>query len=1111
MEFTQQIKVAKNYSDLIQGNYYRKIQIEEVAKSLNRAFIVGDWGMGKSTLVKEIHQKFRIGVVIDFFSIDEKVSLKELIEKIVQDTLADIESKSTNICFENIERLESSNKLKEILDLAYLYPNLSIYITTTIDWLRKNENINELIGFEFLRLDESDYLKDKIKEVIDTEYSEKHPIDIEKALGRRKIWLAGHIWEDEDQIPRFLNESVWINGKEKNDVDAVNATKRGDIVFIKSTFAKAGVGHLRIKGIGIVFHNNYDGHNLKVNWSMFGDHIDFPGLGQFRRTYQQLTTQHIYEVISKILERIPNFFELIENLEKDKRQKISGKIDEVLDDKADNILTEEGKELDTEKEDPIIGFETTLEKKKRIDYAYAEAISTDQGDKDSLDFKKDVQSLAALIALKEMKPPLAIALFGQWGTGKSFFMNALENSIRELSKYQGFIKEHISEVKNPVKPQNELFHRGIAHIKFNAWSYLDANLWAGLAHSLFEKLNLYITDNTKGDLERLKVQVIITKRLEILHSDLINYEDKKKQLEKLRERLIEERDHWILRYFSSRYDRATKKFLESNGFDESEVELYTPSNLGKLIKKGISLVKYLKYNTYQVTIILVSVVLSLLIAKGLILDLWSAIDNPFWKVLNSFWASFTLTVLPILFIVVKFTLSKRKILSVIGVLITDENRIKSSEELDGELSQVGEQTGEINKLISAVEASIQKEYSSTSNLTELAIGNFISMKPDQDDYKKHLGIITIIRKDFETLSDLFADQERESNSTLNEKEKVRVEELNSDRQEIAEAFDVDESPKLERIVLYIDDLDRCTDDKVLEVLQAVHLLMAFPLFTVLVGVDERCVHNALTYQQLKRYRNIDPLLINGGIEDIEPRNYLEKIFQIPFQLPIATEKGVVQLIDDIIQKPVVGNVAEMGDVESDQIELDDGLPEKPKSDGELDQNIGINIESSEAVGEEHEEVQEEVDAVEPEAMRITNMEKRYLQLFVPLVGKNPRTVKRYVNIFRIVKTHEQNAVETVEDTVKVIFLLAMFIGDRREQAIEIFKTGQNDPVSFITNELDTKLHVFLDDLRKKDNVIQEIMGLTPNSYTEVLQFIERFSYKIAIEKLIKLEDNDEQN
>lgn len=52
--------------------------------------------------------------------------------------------------------------------------------------------------------------------------------------------------------------------------------------------------------------------------------------------------------------------------------------------------------------------------------------------------------------------------------------------------------------------------------------------------------------------------------------------------------------------------------------------------------------------------------------------------------------------------------------------------------------------------------------------------------------------------------------------------------------------------KIERIVLYIDDLDRCPAAKVVDVLQAVHLLLAYPLFVVVVGVDSRWLLQSLS-------------------------------------------------------------------------------------------------------------------------------------------------------------------------------------------------------------------------------------------------------------------------
>jgi KAP family P-loop domain len=73
------------------------------------------------------------------------------------------------------------------------------------------------------------------------------------------------------------------------------------------------------------------------------------------------------------------------------------------------------------------------------------------------------------------------------------------------------------------------------------------------------------------------------------------------------------------------------------------------------------------------------------------------------------------------------------------------------------------------------------------------------------------------------------------------------------------------------VVLYIDNLDRCPTEMVIKVLEAVHLLLAFPLFVVVAAVDARWLESSLRelYTQLKDQAAV-------------PADYLEKIFQVPF-------------------------------------------------------------------------------------------------------------------------------------------------------------------------------------------------------------------------------------
>ena len=105
--------------------------------------------------------------------------------------------------------------------------------------------------------------------------------------------------------------------------------------------------------------------------------------------------------------------------------------------------------------------------------------------------------------------------------------------------------------------------------------------------------------------------------------------------------------------------------------------------------------------------------------------------------------------------------------------------------------------------------------------------------------------------------------------------------------------------RVDRIVLYIDDLDRCPADTVLQVLQAVHLLLALPLFVVIVGVDFQWLLGALRSE----YRAIVKDGQDDGFDHLKfmPLNYLEKIFQIPYWVPAMDDVGYRRLIRSLVE------------------------------------------------------------------------------------------------------------------------------------------------------------------------------------------------------------------
>jgi predicted KAP-like P-loop ATPase len=109
---------------------------------------------------------------------------------------------------------------------------------------------------------------------------------------------------------------------------------------------------------------------------------------------------------------------------------------------------------------------------------------------DLLGVDADARALAALVASRRLEPPLAIGLYGEWGSGKTFFMKRVEASIKELS----------------ANGATDDFCTKIAPIWFSAWHYAEGNLWASLIQNIFSTLHSANSDR-RVVLDKLMAEV----------------------------------------------------------------------------------------------------------------------------------------------------------------------------------------------------------------------------------------------------------------------------------------------------------------------------------------------------------------------------------------------------------------------------------------------------------------------------------------------------------------------------------------------------------------------------------------------------------------------------
>lgn len=105
--------------------------------------------------------------------------------------------------------------------------------------------------------------------------------------------------------------------------------------------------------------------------------------------------------------------------------------------------------------------------------------------RDPLMLMADVRAFARLVCLEEAEPPLSIGVFGGWGSGKSTFMELLQEAVSKLAETQ-----KMKPIDGPVgeQPKGTRFISNVVQVRFNAWHFADANLWASLTAEFFDQL-----------------------------------------------------------------------------------------------------------------------------------------------------------------------------------------------------------------------------------------------------------------------------------------------------------------------------------------------------------------------------------------------------------------------------------------------------------------------------------------------------------------------------------------------------------------------------------------------------------------------------------------------
>ena len=483
-------------------------------------------------------------------------------------------------------------------------------------------------------------------------------------------------------------------------------------------------------------------------------------------------------------------------------------------------------------------------------------VPSDNGDvaiEDQLGMDVYVSMLAGLIARRATAMPVSVGLFGPWGSGKSYFMELMRQRVQGLAG---------------VSPD---YHNEIVQLRFNAWHYADTDLWASLAGEFFRQLGRPEVDPIPARREAIERERREHQELRAqLDASLQEAQDRTKNLA---DQLARARADKVASARARRRAlmQATVRRLTTPegelarvqnelGLGSPEAVIEAAQDVRATGTEVVAVRRLLAHRRVRIAFVCLLLGIAALavavafpsvarwVAGGAGLSLTAAL-----AVAGSALGRARSLVGRMHKIAVEAAAVADECEDAVGIE-TDELREAEARELAirAEVDQAA-----------SVAAALDQEIAELA--PEQRLYQFLANRSTSEEYRGRLGVISTIRRDFEELVALMRRwRERPAPG----------------------------GPRpIDRIVLYIDDLDRCEPPQVVAVLQAVHLLLAMELFVVVVGVDPRWLHRSLTDQYPTLMSEADAAYVSEG-----PERYLQKIFQVPFMLPSLSGAAVGRLL-----------------------------------------------------------------------------------------------------------------------------------------------------------------------------------------------------------------------
>lgn len=219
---------------------------------------------------------------------------------------------------------------------------------------------------------------------------------------------------------------------------------------------------------------------------------------------------------------------------------------------------------------------------------------------------------------------------------------------------------------------------------------------------------------------------------------------------------------------------------------------------------------------------------------------------------------------------------------------------------------------------------------------------------------------------------------------VEENKDTAVENIRLFRKEFSDLID---KSHIDNLIVMIDDLDRCTPERVIETLEAVKLFLSVPKSTFIIAVDSQVMKYSIENKYPK---------ITEGSEDFSD-SYIEKIIQLPINIPELSETDIKNYLLLLICELFLSKG--VPSIKANQLEI---LLSKVKEANIFVDGVKVDLEFVKSAFEHYDDSVLDGGTIN-EFERMFEIIAKTSDVIASTLKGNPRQAKRFLNSFLIRK------------------------------------------------------------------------------------------------------------